>query len=153
MSQTLRKYQVELANQALSTNIIVWLGTGSGKTIIAALVIKKVLNQLLSEDNVIPPYNQDEKLTIENVFNLNYTFDSNNLNVLETLESNDSINFNINPYENFTAFTNETEFSCKFGPNDNQKYPKKIIFLAPQISLAEQQSKAHIYTYTKYIFI
>ena len=151
MPHALRKYQVELANQALSTNIIVWLGTGSGKTIIAALVIKKVLNQLLTEANAIPPYNQDEKLTIENVFNLNYTFDSNNLNVLETLESNDSINFNINteinsnsnPYENFTAFTNETEFSFKFGPNNNNNYPKKVIFLAPQISLAEQQSKAH----------
>ena len=148
MSRVLRKYQIELANKALATNIIIWLGTGSGKTIIAALVIKKVLGQLLSEENVLLPYNLDGTLTIENVFNLNFTFDSDNLNVLERLESNESTDSTLSVVINSDKNDEILKSSIDNDILTYKQYSKKVIFLAPAISLAEQQST--VFNHIKY---
>uniref|UniRef100_A0A671MDI4 ribonuclease III n=1 Tax=Sinocyclocheilus anshuiensis TaxID=1608454 RepID=A0A671MDI4_9TELE len=47
---TPRKYQVELLEAALEHNTIVCLNTGSGKTFIAALLIKELSHQIRGED-------------------------------------------------------------------------------------------------------
>jgi ERCC4-related helicase len=39
--------QVELLNKAITSNSIVYLGTGSGKTFIAVMMIKELKDQLI----------------------------------------------------------------------------------------------------------
>lgn len=41
-----RPYQVELLNKALERNIVVCLGTGTGKTFISVLLIKELSHQI-----------------------------------------------------------------------------------------------------------
>ena len=43
-----RPYQIELLNKALARNIIVCLGTGTGKTFISVLLIKELSHQIRS---------------------------------------------------------------------------------------------------------
>ncbi|KAJ5674560.1 dicer-like protein 1 [Penicillium maclennaniae] len=51
-----REYQIELFERAKKKNIIAVLDTGSGKTLIAVLLLKHVLNQeLIDRDNGNPP--------------------------------------------------------------------------------------------------
>ena len=45
-----RPYQVELLNQALEQNSIVYLGTGAGKTFIATMMIKELSGPVLTEN-------------------------------------------------------------------------------------------------------
>ena len=45
-----RAYQVELFNKALVKNSIVYLGTGAGKTFIAAMMIKEKMAAVLHEN-------------------------------------------------------------------------------------------------------
>ena len=45
-----RAYQVELFNKALEKNSIVYLGTGAGKTFIAAMMIKEKMASVLHEN-------------------------------------------------------------------------------------------------------
>ena len=113
------------------------------------MVIKKVLAQLLSEENVLLPYNLDGTLTIEDVFNLNFTFDSDNLNVLERLESSESTDSTLNVVTNSDNKNDEIlKSSMNIDLLTYKQYSKKVIFLAPQISLAEQQSK--VFNHIKY---
>ena len=46
-SMSARPYQVELLEKAKEKNIIVYLGTGSGKTFIAAMLMKHMKDKLL----------------------------------------------------------------------------------------------------------
>ena len=43
---TARPYQVELLHEALKRNIIVCLGTGTGKTFISVMLIKELAHQI-----------------------------------------------------------------------------------------------------------
>jgi replicative superfamily II helicase len=102
----MRIYQTNMANLAMEENIIVWMRTGSGKTLIAALVIK----QLQELDRKAPLTSSVAAATSS----------SSSSSTVECAVNN-----------SFTLLDLRKDVYSL----------KKFIFLAPQVSLAEQQSE------------